>query len=525
MTGPFIPSENFAKILNNAKDNPNEENLVILAKHYNYRSFIKKSIETSKKVLSINNQNWDAWYELIMASGYRNYSELEKIKEQLDNYFDNPKDDITPDFLKIIALINYFLEEDGVARNVIEKAIDLDNKNATLYEVKGYILHAGENFEEAISAFGKAIELDPNSCRSMRMIGKCLLELGDNKKAVHKIQQSLRVEPSYLASWHLLGEYYFEQKQIIEGYQCFAKAASINPKDWGTYFIMAEYFMYEGQYDIAIAEVKKLLLFESDATIQAEALNLIGYANYLKGDKETAKYYYSSALAINSEYSLAYYNLGEIELKSKKYDKAIYYFSECLKRDKHHIPAITQTGFAYLNLKKNKEAVEMFNIALELDPYEYWAYLGLSEEARALKNYKQQLEYAIEASKIAPKNSNVQNYIAIAYQCNNDFDFAEKHYLLSLKYDNFNRKSANNLAYLYEKLIKKSKLKEEKDNYRKKAVEAWEVRLLSCKASSSSIVGSKNHLKNLGVQEDMITELMRTGNLSEHPLIQRLESL
>ncbi len=522
MIGPFIPSEKFAKILDNAKNNPTEENLVLLAKHYNYRSYINKAIDTAKQALALNKYNWDAWYELIMASGYRNYSELEKIKQQLDEYFESPKDEVTADFLKVLALINYFLEEDGVARNIIEKAIEADKMNSTLYEVKGYILHATEQLEEAIASFGKAIELDPQSCRAMRMIGKCLLEMGENKKGVTKINQSLKVEPSYLASWHLLGEYYFEQKQILEGYQCFAKAVSVNPKDWGTYFLMAEYFMSEGQYDIAIAEVKKLLLFENDVAIQAEALNLMGYANFLKGDKDTAKYYYNAALAVNPEYSLAYYNLGEIELESKKYEKAIHYFSECLKRDNHHIPAITQSGFAYLNLKKHKQAIQMFEIALELDPYEFWAFLGLSEEARISRKYKEQLNFALEALKIAPENSNVHNYLAIAYQCNNDLEKAEKHYLLSLKYDHYNRKSANNLAYLYEKLMKKAKTKKERDYYREKAIEAWEVRLLACKASGSSIVGAKNHLLNLGVSDEMITELMRTANISEHSLIQKL---
>jgi len=525
MSDLFFSQEEFRKFLELIEKEPTAENLSRLAKEYNYRSYYDRAIESARRCIEKSRSNWAGWYELILASGFKNYGELENIKAELDGLFEsaNGAGKVETGLLQNLALINYFLEKDALALNLVDQAIAGDGEDDTCHEIKGYIFHAMGKTADALQSFGESIKLNLKNCRSMRMVGKCYLDLGEEGKGVAKITEALRIEPCFVAGWHLLGEYHLGHNNILGGIQSFARARSINPRDWGSYFLMAEFFMSRGDYDIAIAEVKKLFLFEDDKEIRAEALNLIGYAHFLQGNYDDAGYYFNTAIAFNPSYALGYFNLGELERSRGKLEKAVHFYQEALKRDPHHIPSITQSGFAFLNLKKMNQAEEMFQIAVELDPEESSAYLGLSECSRSKRQYREQLLYVKMAREIIPENTQILNYLGIAYQCNRDFKRAEQAYLASLKADPHNRKTANNLAYLYEKEYKRVISKKEKKELRSKAIAAWEVRLLACRGSGTSIRGAQNHLRNFGISSQKIDNLLRLGDVTELPLIKQLQ--
>ncbi len=525
MSDVFFSQEKFRELLTVIENEPTSENFARLAREYNYRSYYDLAIESARHSIEKDGLNWAGWYELILASGFKNYKELEGIKAELDVFLEsaNGTGRLEVGLLRNLALINYFLEQDALAMNLVEQAIKDAGEDDTCQEVKGYIFHAMGKVPEALQTFGESVRLNPRNCRSMRMIGKCYLDLGEGGKGIAKITESLRIEPCFVAAWHLLGEYHLDHNNILGGIQSFARARSINPRDWGAYFLMAEFFMSRGDYDIAIAEIKKLFLFEDDKEIRAEALNLIGYAHYLQGNFDDAGYYFNTAIAFNPSYALGHFNLGELERSRGNFEKAVHFYQEALKRDPHHIPSITQTGFAFLNLKKMDQAEEMFQIAVELDPEESSAYLGLSECSRSKRRYSEQLAYVKMAQKILPENSQMLNYMGIAYQCNQNFNQAEQAYLASLKTDPHNRKTANNLAYLYEKKYKRAKSKKEKSELKAKAIAAWEVRLLACRSAGTSIRGAQNHLRNFGITDKEIDILLRLGDVTELPLIQQLQ--
>jgi len=520
----FFNQESFHQLITRVEETPTTKGHAELARGFNIRSYYAKAINHAEAAIALDDRNWSAWYELILASGFKNRNELENIKERLEQKLDEPpKDDPIQTGLYLdLALINYFLEQDAVAMRLVEEALVYEPDSSISYEVKGYIHHAGKRYQDALESFARSVELEAKNCRSMRMIGKCYLDKGQLDKGLTKVEQALRLEPCFVAGWHLMGEYYLDQGNIIAGIQSFARALSINPQDWGSYFFLAEYFMGRGDHDIAIAEIKKLFLFEDDKEIRAEALNLMGYAHLMNGSVDDATHCFNSAVAFNPDYALGYFNLGELEMHNGAYEKAIHYYAEALKRDPNHVPSITQTGFARLNLKDQDRAEQMFRIAVELDDNEFSAYLGLSECARYRRRYKEQLSYVKEAYRISPESSEVLNYLGIAYQCNQDIDRAEIAYLLSLKIEPANRKAANNLAYLYEKLFRKEDRTDQATALREQAIQAWEVRLLACRAAGTSIRGAQNHLVNLGVPRKTIENLLRLADVEELPLIRDL---
>ncbi len=526
MKDVFLSDYSLKELIAKVKDNSTAENYAELARFYNYRSYYNKAIDSAKKAIELDRFNFDAWFELIMASGFKSDSDLNQIKNELEKIYDyfELKGDVSDSIYRVLAFINYFLENDGVAISLIKKAIELNNKNSVNYEIYGYILHAVGDIKKALEKFGKAISLNPDSFRVLRMIAKCYYDLGEVEKAKLKVEESLRLEQNFIASWHLLGEIYLSNKDFIKGTQSLAKAISINPEDWSSYFILGEYYLSEQKYDNAIAEMNKIemIMKGKDPVILAEVNNFIGYVYTRKGDTEEAIKYFNIAIQYNNDFALPFYNLGKIESERGNYEKAVKFYKEAIKRDKFHVPSLTEAGFAYLNLKNMKQAEKFFQKAIDFDESEYWAYLGLSEVARLEKRYADQLKYVEKALEITPKSSEVWNYMGVAYQCNRNFKAAEDAYLVSLALDPLNRKAANNLAYLYEKMINKAKEEKEKKKYTNLAIESWKVRLLACREAGTSIKGAVNHLRKLGVEKKEIDNLIRFGEIDELPLIKAI---
>ena len=221
----FLSQERFNHLLDDVEKNPNPENLARLAREYNYRSYYAKAIDCARRCIEIEESHWSGWYELILASGFKNYSELENIKLRLEDFLDNPQENtpVQPGLYRDLSLINYFLEKDDLALNLIEQAITYEDSDPVAYEVRGYIFHAKGMLKEALASFGRSVELNPDNCRSMRMIGRCYLDQGQEEKGFSKIYESLRLEPCFVAGWHLLGEYYLERNNIRGGFQSFAR--------------------------------------------------------------------------------------------------------------------------------------------------------------------------------------------------------------------------------------------------------------------------------------------------------------
>jgi tetratricopeptide (TPR) repeat protein len=141
--------------------------------------------------------------------------------------------------------------------------------------------------------------------------------------------------------------------------------------------------------------------------------------------------------------------------------------------------------------------------------------MGMADIFRKKKLPKRQLEMMAKALEIAPADSDVQNRLAIAYECNEMYQEALKTYLLSLELDPLNRKTANNLAYLYEKLY----LKDNDPQFKEKAIDTWRKRLLICRDTDSSTKGAISHLLKLGVRESLIEKWLEIGELESGDVV------
>jgi len=176
-----------------------------------------------------------------------------------------------------------------------------------------------------------------------------------------------------------------------------------------------------------------------------------------------ALHHYSLANKADPDYPLAYHHSGTIFLKNKEYRKAERSFQKAIELAPDFPWPYTKLGFTYLEQENYNKAEEYFKKALELDPEEYWAYLGLADVARKRGDVDAQLSYSLKAKELAEEDSDVRNYLGIAYECKKDYLAAIAEYERALELDPYNRSAANNLGFLYEKLMEETQSQEFKE--------------------------------------------------------------
>jgi len=157
------------------------------------------------------------------------------------------------------------------ALELAQKAISLDDSNASGYSILGYIYAMKRQYDKAIAECRRGVSLDPNSADNFLRLGIALNWAGKGEEAIPYIQQAIR----------------------------------LNPLPPAEYFIpLAVAYRDTGQYEKAIEEAKKVLQREPNNQF---AHIHIAVSNIRLGREKEARAAAAEILRINPEFSLEPY--------------------------------------------------------------------------------------------------------------------------------------------------------------------------------------------------------------------------
>ena len=506
----FLIDGHLKELVEHTQNMATARNYASLATAYNVRGMFIQALEAAEKATELEAEHFTGWFEYSIAATTTDEKHLRKILERLNELNTAGKGD-SSEIKTAMALTHYYLAEDKRAMNIAHEVLEENGGVTHTFEVLGYIAYNSNDVKAAIRHFLKALEVDDSNFRAHWMTGHCWFELDDLSAAKASYQRAVELQPYFANAWFSLGKIYLVQEEIQRAYQCFNKCLSINPRMWDCYFTQADYYLGHRKHDHAISCCQRILELDPDVAIRAEALNYIGEVYLASRNFDVAQYYFEQAISVDNTDAVPFNNLGVTLMKQEHVDEAIELFKKAHELDSTFAYPITKLGQAFLFKRQLEDAMEMFKKALDTDPEEYWAWLGISEIHRKNRQYRKELEAIMKAAEICSDDSDVYNYMGIAFQSLRDYDSAEKAYTRSLELDPLNRKAANNLGFLYERFYEKSK----DEKYREKAVAAWKQRLLICRDTAASTKGAITHLIKLGVEEKTITMW-----LNEEQLIQ-----
>ena len=292
------------------------------------------AVESYKKVLNINPLNRDVWAKVaIILQTY--FPEMQD--ETIDCYeklldFDEDK---APIYYELGHL--YMSKDDKInAISAFKLATELDCNNPFYNNSLAYAYAKAELYDDAICHYQKAIDLNPDKewtsivCQAL---GALYAEVNENHEAaIATYQAGLILDPKNYDLYLSLGDIYMAEFDLDKAIKYYCDAITIDPSQARGYS-KAGIALWEKDYleEALVAYHKAVELDDSNPHFH----NNLGIL-YLDGlmDAEQALEYFETAIELNPNYTLAYFNAGRASEKMGFTNDAANYYQMSINLNK-----------------------------------------------------------------------------------------------------------------------------------------------------------------------------------------------
>jgi adenylate cyclase len=165
-----------------------------------------------------------------------------------------------------------------------------------------------ENMKKAVELAQKALSLDESDATSHALLGLVYLKMGQWEKAIAAGERSIELEPNGALYHRLFGQTLCTAGKIDEGIAQLNQGIRLNPFPAYHYFLnLGRCYVQKGQYEKALPEFKKALQRSPNSIFN----NIFIAANYALLDRqEEAEAAAKKALEINPNFSIERFTKG-----------------------------------------------------------------------------------------------------------------------------------------------------------------------------------------------------------------------
>ena len=192
-------------------------------------------------------------------------------------------------------------------------------------------------YQKAIDYVNKALKIDENLAKGYYLKGSIYRESGDTAKALSSLETATEQDNKYEDAFYDMGVIFSARKNPI-ALEYYSTVIKLNPKNEEAKFARAKLLQDLGKIDAAISEYEYVLLQNKN---REDCLYNIGalYLEYKKDNKKALEYI-TKAIAINSNYTQAYFARGFTYAKLKDKDNARADYNMCLKIEPNYPAAV-----------------------------------------------------------------------------------------------------------------------------------------------------------------------------------------
>jgi superkiller protein 3 len=277
------------------------------------------------------------------------------------------------------------------------------NKRAEKLSKDAYTEFYNGNFKKAIEYCDKAIKAQPQfayayyirgwSQLGLRMYQQSLLSLN---KALEQGHDPVEVSEPRGQVYYFLKDYANAEKDLLQ--------FTASPKGNGSAnFILAQTFFDQQKYQLALPRYQKAL------EMGFQNKDIPYFMAVCQGAlQDSAAQEKAALLAVQNESQFkgdAYYQLGTALFHQKKYDDAIAAFDKALQLKPDIKDAYFYLYRIYRILNRDDDAVAIMKKRIKEDPQDAQAYLNLSWISSLSDQPKEAVEAALQATKLASKES------------------------------------------------------------------------------------------------------------------------
>lgn len=355
------------------------------------------------------------------------------------------------------------------AFSVTDEALKEDRKSASALALRGRVLYAQGEHEDAIEYLGKAVALDKTrlyawselayaqreagrldkakaaSDQALRLAENfdvsylpwvlfpralILLDLGELDDAVETADRLIHfdgVEPRFKAVGYVVkGRAFASQGQIGDAVAALYNAARLEPEFGYLYFDIADLEHERGREDMAHTALEEAVQHYPER--RGEALARMGAGLIRQGKAGEARSKIEQALVEDPDSALAVSRLAEVLRQEGEYEQALDNIERGIKLGSTSAETIGTKGQILSSLGRQEEAIAALNEAVELKEDLAWAHAELGEILRVRGSAEEALPHIKRAIELAGEDSTAWVYgsLGAALQQIGEYDEALK---------------------------------------------------------------------------------------------------
>lgn len=235
-----------------------------------------------------------------------------------------------PEFYHLLADLQLDHYQSGLALNTLETAINKFPGHIHTQLKYAEFLYLLKQYQTSVSVLRNLLEKKPDNGEAFFMLGLIDKDLGDTSSAIENFQWAIQNDPDIIDGWIHLG-------------QLNAEKGLPNARQY----------------------------FESGYQIQPHNIDLLhAFAFYLQSvdEIEEAQSLFRELVALDPQYTVAYFNMGLLFLDQKNYEEANNQFSLAVATDPVHVESYFFRGISRELQGDKNGAVADYQQALLIDP-------------------------------------------------------------------------------------------------------------------------------------------------------------
>ncbi len=298
-----------------------------------YKSAINKTTNSEyfySKVgdIALKNKDIDTTvdcYRKVLEANPLNRDILVKLATILQTYFPENTEEAIDCYEKLLefdidtAAIYYELghlymsKDDKInSINAFKLAVERDSENPFYNNSLGYAYAKAELYDDAIEHYQKAISINPDPewtsivCQALGAIYAG--NKGNVEAAVSTYQAGLILDPKNYDLYIALGDIYMADYDLDNAIRSYCDAVTLNPDEERAYSKVGVALWEKDYLEEALVAYHKAVEINPANPFSQNNLGIL----YLDGlaDAEEALEYFEEAIALNPNYTLAYFNAG-----------------------------------------------------------------------------------------------------------------------------------------------------------------------------------------------------------------------
>lgn len=304
-----------------------------------------------------------------------------------------------PEAIHLLGVIALQKGQYGMAVELINRAIDLQPRDARFHCNIGQAYAGLGLIEDAINAHRRALNISPDLPEALNNLGNALQQIGRFDEAIEKYQRALRTRPDFLEVHNNLGNALKGAGRVAEAIEAYRKALSIKGDYADAWSNLATSLFESDQLNPAVEAIQNAVSLNPDS---AEYQN--NYASILrkKGDLAGAIAAGQRAVQINDKYMQAHCTLGAVLLDAGQIDASIESIQKAIDIYPQFAEAYSNLGNALRAKGETDRAVEAYKKSIELKPLYCEAHANLGKLLHTLDRYEEAVESCRRALELKP---------------------------------------------------------------------------------------------------------------------------